>query len=61
MIPLEIMCDTFDYAVGEVLGHWVDKKPYAIYYASKTFSGAQLNYTTYENELLVVIFALEKF
>jgi hypothetical protein len=42
----EIMCDTSDYAV---------------YYASKTLSGPQLNYATTEEELLAVVFAFEKF
>ena len=32
-----------------------------IYYASKILSDAQLNYTTTEKELLVVVFALKKF
>ena len=32
-----------------------------IYYASKTLDSAQSNYTTLEKELLVVVFALEKF
>jgi RNase H-like domain found in reverse transcriptase len=35
-LPLEIMCDASDYAVGAVLGQKKDKKLYAIYYASKT-------------------------
>ncbi|XP_058203029.1 uncharacterized protein LOC131317499 [Rhododendron vialii] len=35
--------------------------PHAIYYASKTLSGAQLNYTTTEKELLAVVFSLDKF
>ncbi|KAD5961340.1 hypothetical protein E3N88_12813 [Mikania micrantha] len=50
-----------DYAVGAVLGQRVDKKPVAIYYASKTLSDAQLNYTTTEKELLAIVFALDKF
>jgi RNase H-like domain found in reverse transcriptase len=35
-LPLEIMCDASDYAVGVILGQRKDKKLYAIYYASKT-------------------------
>ena len=59
--PFELMCDASDYAVGAVLGQRNEKKPHAIYYASRTLNEAQLNYTTTEKELLVVIFALEKF
>ena len=32
-----------------------------IYYANKTLNEAQRNYTTIEKELLVVVFALDKF
>ncbi|KAI5323844.1 hypothetical protein L3X38_032917 [Prunus dulcis] len=60
-LPFELMCDASDYAVGAVLGQRVDKKPHAIYYASRTLNNAQLNYSTTEKELLAVIFALEKF
>ncbi|KAI3780893.1 hypothetical protein L2E82_10886 [Cichorium intybus] len=59
--PFEIMCDASDYAAGAVLGQKIDRKPVVICYASKTFSEAQLNYTTTEKELLVVVFALDKF
>ncbi|XP_062113938.1 uncharacterized protein LOC133824940 [Humulus lupulus] len=57
----ELMCDASDYVVGAVLGQRVDKLPLVIYYASRTFNDAQLNYSTTEKELLAVIFALEKF
>ena len=60
-LPFEIMCDASDYAVGAVLGQRKDKKPYVIYYASKTLNSAQMNYTTTEKELLAVVFACEKF
>jgi hypothetical protein len=55
------MCDASDYAVGVVLDQSKDKKHFSISYASKTLTGPQLNYTTTEKELLVVVFALVKF
>jgi hypothetical protein len=55
------MCDASDYVVGAVLGQTKDKKHHAIAYASKTLTGPQLNYATTENELLVVVYAIDKF
>ena len=49
------MCDAIDFAVGTVLGQTKDKKHHAIAYASKTLTGAQLNYATTEKELLPVV------
>ena len=60
-LSFEIMCDASDYAVGAVLGQRIDKKPTAIWYASKTLAEAQMDYTTTEKELLEVVYALEKF
>ncbi|WCJ21104.1 Transposon Tf2-6 polyprotein [Euphorbia peplus] len=60
-LPFEIMCDASDLAVGCVLGQRKDKKLLVIYYASHTLSGAQLNYTTTEKEMLAVVFACDKF
>ena len=60
-LPFEIMCNASDYAVGAVLEQRIDKKLTVICYASKTFADAQLYYITTENELLAVVFALEKF
>ena len=55
------MCDANDIAIGAVLGQREDGKPHVVYYASKTFIEAQRNYTTTENELLPVVYALDKF
>jgi hypothetical protein len=60
-LPFEIMCDASDYAIGAVLDQSKDKKQYATSYASKTLTRPQLNYATMEKELLVVVFAIEKF
>ncbi|KAJ9556479.1 hypothetical protein OSB04_011093 [Centaurea solstitialis] len=60
-LPFEIMCDASNYAIGAVLGQRVGRDPHVIYYASRTLDSAQANYSTTEKELLVVVFALEKF
>ena len=52
-LPFEIMCDASDYAVGVVLGQTKDKKHHAIAYASKTLTGAQLNYAATEKSFLL--------
>ncbi|XP_071739332.1 uncharacterized protein [Rutidosis leptorrhynchoides] len=57
----ELMCDVSNYALGAVLGQRVDQHFRPIYYASKTLTGVQLNYTTTEKELLAVVFAFDKF
>ena len=55
------MCDASDYVVGAVLGQRKDKIFYAIYYANRTLNKAQLNYATIEKELLVLVFAFDRF
>ena len=60
-LSFEIICDASDYAIDVVLGQRKDKKPYVIYYASKTLNNAQMNYTITEMELLAVVFACDKF
>jgi hypothetical protein len=55
------MWDASDYAVGMVLGQTKDKKHHTIAYASKTLTGAELNYATTEKELVAVVFTIDKF
>ena len=57
----EIMCDASDFAIGAVLRQRIDYKQHVIYYSSRTFNDAQLNYTKTEKEFLTVVFALEQF
>ena len=56
-LPFKIMCDAYDFAIGAILGQRVNRMHHVIYYASKTLTDAQKNYSTIEKELLAVVFA----
>ena len=60
-LPFELMCDASNFVVGAVLAQRDGKLPHVIYYASRTLDAAQANYTTTEKDLLVIMFALDKF
>nr|GEY33324.1 reverse transcriptase domain-containing protein [Tanacetum cinerariifolium] len=60
-LPFELMCDASDFAKGTVLWQRKTKHFQLIHYASKTMIDAQAHYTTTEKELLVVVYAFEKF
>nr|GFB84885.1 reverse transcriptase domain-containing protein [Tanacetum cinerariifolium] len=55
------MCDASDYAVRAVLGQRIEKHFWPIHYANKTINQAEANYTTTEKEMLMVVYAFEKF
>nr|GEV78790.1 reverse transcriptase domain-containing protein [Tanacetum cinerariifolium] len=60
-LPFKLMYDASDFAIGTVLGQWHEKHFKPIHYASKTMNDAKTNYTTTEKEMLVVVYAFEKF
>nr|GEX17439.1 reverse transcriptase domain-containing protein [Tanacetum cinerariifolium] len=60
-LPFELMCDASDFAIGVVLGQRQEKHFRPIHYASKTMTEAESNYTTTKKEMLVVVYAFEKF
>ncbi|GJR86093.1 reverse transcriptase domain-containing protein [Tanacetum coccineum] len=60
-LPFELMCDASDFTVGAILGQKDGKNFHLIYFASKTLNAAQQNYTITEKELMVVVFAFDKF
>ncbi|GKD34119.1 reverse transcriptase domain-containing protein, partial [Tanacetum coccineum] len=60
-LPFELMCDASDYVIGAVLGQRKAKHFQPIHYASKTMTDAHAHYTMTEKELLVVVYAFEKF
>ncbi|GJS96194.1 reverse transcriptase domain-containing protein [Tanacetum coccineum] len=57
----ELMCNASDFTVGSVLGQKYGKNFHPIYFASKTLNPAQQKYTVTEKELMVVVFAFDKF
>ncbi|GJV60987.1 ribonuclease H-like domain-containing protein [Tanacetum coccineum] len=57
----ELMCDASNFAVGAVLGQHEGNHFCRIHFASKTLNNTQQNYTVTEKELLVVVFAFDKF
>nr|GEU86264.1 hypothetical protein [Tanacetum cinerariifolium] len=60
-LPFELMCDASDFEIGAVLGQHKTKHFLPINYASKTMTEAQIHYTTTEKEMIIVVYAFEKF
>ena len=60
-LPIELMYNASDYAIEAVLGQKKYKIFQVIHYTSRTLNDAQLNYATTKMELLVIVFAFDKF
>nr|GEV64281.1 reverse transcriptase domain-containing protein [Tanacetum cinerariifolium] len=60
-LPFELMCNASDFAIGVILRQLQEKHFRRIHYASKTMTEAESNYTTMEKEMLVVVYAFDKF
>lgn len=60
-LPFQIYTNASDYSIGVVLGKKYKNLENEIYYISKILHGPDLNYTMTEKELLVVVYALNKF
>nr|GFC33619.1 reverse transcriptase domain-containing protein [Tanacetum cinerariifolium]GFC49006.1 reverse transcriptase domain-containing protein [Tanacetum cinerariifolium] len=61
ILPFKLMCDESDFMIDAVLGQRKTKHFQPIHYASKTMTEAQIHYTITEKEMLVVVYAFEKF
>ena len=60
-LDFELMYDASDCTVGAVLGQRKNKIFHSIHYASKVLNEHKVNYATTKNELLVIVYTLEKF
>lgn len=59
--PIEFMCSASDHFIGVVLGKKKGKIFHSTNYADKILVDAQLNCTTTEKKLLVVVFVFDKY
>lgn len=60
-MSFHISTDSSNTVVGGVLGQKEETRTYVIYFISKIPTPAELNYTTTEKEMLVVIYYVNKF
>ncbi|XP_057853197.2 uncharacterized protein LOC131063406 [Cryptomeria japonica] len=60
-LPFHIHIDASDSSMGAVLGQKEDNLFNSIYYVSKNFTGAEVNYMVTEKDFLAVVYAIYKF
>jgi hypothetical protein len=56
-----VQTDASGYAIGEVLGQYVNRKFKRIMYAGRHLTAAETRYSTTERELLAVVFCNKRF
>lgn len=58
---VELMCNANDYVIDAILGQRINKIFHTIYYVSKTLIESHIDYTNTEEELLTVMYVVDKF
>ena len=61
VVPLVIMSDASDVAVGAVLQQWVDGQWHPIAYFSRKLTPPETRYSTFDRELLAVYLSIRQF
>jgi len=56
-----IQTDASDFAIGAILLQEVDEVRHPVWFASRTLRPAEINYSTFQKEILAVLWAIEKF
>ena len=59
--PIVVVSDSSAYGIGAVLCHLIDGMERPIYFASRSLSTAECNYSQLEKEALALVFALRRF
>src|SRR5277367_2522592 len=60
-LPIKVTADSSSYGVGAVLSHVVKGEERPIFFASRTLTPAEHNYSQLDKEALAIIFAVKRF
>ena len=59
--PITVQADSSGYGVGAMLAHRIDGEDRPVYFASRTLSETERNYSQTEKEALALVYALKQF